>query len=458
MNKYMPKRRTASVNRDNRMQAARRNVKSASPFASLQGMRDQMVGNEAASPRPGIPKSPPKATPKKAPTAKPKALRIDPTPPPPAPSASSPPPSPRKKKAKKSKGYETFAPREKFAGDDTWMRHTYSKMGEVLSTGTYEQERPKLKGYEKDLLEQFTAASEENERVSKIMKARVDMSERVALTVDRQSGSMQGMQSLIDLRERLTETPQDGFAARQANAQYKGAQEKPKNLPSWALAAEVAAAQAPASAAATGQGANAPAPPKAAWTAKPTRNDDALVWRIFCCVYTPRLEGNAVPTSAAEFNAWVKAGHAEVRSLGQPTAQAVAACLQLQTDLRSQLARLPSSPAVEQVKAQVDEIFIADWITETPIQWLQEIPRFLRGAEVRLQNTNRPRDQENEAQVQRYWKQYLRLRGRKGVDMAEVTEFRWLIEELRISLFAQALGTSVTISPKRLDKFVSDMS
>jgi len=42
--------------------------------------------------------------------------------------------------------------------------------------------------------------------------------------------------------------------------------------------------------------------------------------------------------------------------------------------------------------------------------------------------------------------------------MAEVTEFRWLIEELRISLFAQALGTSVTISPKRLDKFVSDMS
>ena len=56
MNKYMPKRRTASVNRDNRMQAARRNVKSASPFASLQGMRDQMVGNEAASPRPGIPK------------------------------------------------------------------------------------------------------------------------------------------------------------------------------------------------------------------------------------------------------------------------------------------------------------------------------------------------------------------------------------------------------------------
>ena len=136
--------------------------------------------------------SPPKATPKKAPTAKPKALRIDPTPPPPAPSASSPPPSPRKKKAKKSKGYETFAPREKFAGDDTWMRHTYSKMGEVLSTGTYEQERPKLKGYEKDLLEQFTAASEENERVSKIMKARVDMSERVALTVDRQSGSMQG--------------------------------------------------------------------------------------------------------------------------------------------------------------------------------------------------------------------------------------------------------------------------
>jgi len=34
----------------------------------------------------------------------------------------------------------------------------------------------------------------------------------------------------------------------------------------------------------------------------------------------------------------------------------------------------------------------------------------------------------------------------------ELDQFRWMIEEYRVSLFAQSLGTSVTVSSKRLDK------
>ena len=34
----------------------------------------------------------------------------------------------------------------------------------------------------------------------------------------------------------------------------------------------------------------------------------------------------------------------------------------------------------------------------------------------------------------------------------QLEEFRWMIEELRVSWFAQSLGTSIKISPQRLDK------
>ena len=51
--------------------------------------------------------------------------------------------------------------------------------------------------------------------------------------------------------------------------------------------------------------------------------------------------------------------------------------------------------------------------------------------------------------VQLYWRDYLKLRAARGEDSA-LEEFRWLIEELRVSTFAQELGTAEKVSPKRL--------
>ncbi|GAH42284.1 unnamed protein product, partial [marine sediment metagenome] len=42
-------------------------------------------------------------------------------------------------------------------------------------------------------------------------------------------------------------------------------------------------------------------------------------------------------------------------------------------------------------------------------------------------------------------------------DPAKLDELRWLIEELRVSLFAQELRTAETVSPKRLNKLVEDL-
>ena len=52
-------------------------------------------------------------------------------------------------------------------------------------------------------------------------------------------------------------------------------------------------------------------------------------------------------------------------------------------------------------------------------------------------------------QEQRYWR---RVADRKGAVDARLTEFRWLLEELRVSFFAQELRTPQPVSVKRLDK------
>jgi ATP-dependent helicase HrpA len=39
-----------------------------------------------------------------------------------------------------------------------------------------------------------------------------------------------------------------------------------------------------------------------------------------------------------------------------------------------------------------------------------------------------------------------------GTENPELVQFRWMMEELRVSLFAQELGTSLAVSSQRLDK------
>ena len=58
-------------------------------------------------------------------------------------------------------------------------------------------------------------------------------------------------------------------------------------------------------------------------------------------------------------------------------------------------------------------------------------------------------------QEQRYWRL---VAERKGAVDARMQEFRWLLEELRVSLFAQELRTPQPVSAKRLDKLWSQLN
>jgi ATP-dependent helicase HrpA len=112
-------------------------------------------------------------------------------------------------------------------------------------------------------------------------------------------------------------------------------------------------------------------------------------------------------------------------------------------------------PAVADMRAQLSGLIYPGFVTATGYRRLPQLTRYLRGIERRLDKLpeNPGRDAANMAVAQRVEQAY-----RQAVaDLAparradpQVTEVRWMLEELRVSLFAQALGTLTPVSENRV--------
>jgi ATP-dependent helicase HrpA len=110
----------------------------------------------------------------------------------------------------------------------------------------------------------------------------------------------------------------------------------------------------------------------------------------------------------------------------------------------------------QEVKGQRDRLVYPGFLAHTPWDRLEHVPRYLKGYALRLQKyrANAERDTKHAATVQGLWAEYEAFaKADAGERAARVEEFRWLIEELRVSLFAQELRTPFPVSAKRLHKF-----
>jgi ATP-dependent helicase HrpA len=114
--------------------------------------------------------------------------------------------------------------------------------------------------------------------------------------------------------------------------------------------------------------------------------------------------------------------------------------------------------AIEDMREQLAHLVPKDFILSTPRAWLPHIERFLRSMQVRLKKlTNAGLARDNQGlQVVRplwlRWRERAALHAKFQVHDPELIEFRWMLEELRVSLFAQELKTSIPVSVQRLEK------
>jgi ATP-dependent helicase HrpA len=116
------------------------------------------------------------------------------------------------------------------------------------------------------------------------------------------------------------------------------------------------------------------------------------------------------------------------------------------------------------IKSQQMSLIYKGFIAQTPLVWLKRIPRYCKGMMARLEKakSDHRRDGLNQSQITPLWEHYSHkinaLKNEKNTPdvlyfaYESLLEYRWLIEELRISLFAQELKTSQPVSVKRLEK------
>jgi ATP-dependent helicase HrpA len=116
------------------------------------------------------------------------------------------------------------------------------------------------------------------------------------------------------------------------------------------------------------------------------------------------------------------------------------------------------------IKTQQGRLIYKGFIAQTPLIWLKRLPRYFKGMMTRLEKakSDHRRDGLNQMQITPLWEKYEKQSQLIKEDKhtpeilffanALLEDYRWLIEELRISLFAQELKTAQPVSVKRLEK------
>ncbi|GMV26108.1 MAG: ATP-dependent helicase [Phycisphaerae bacterium] len=163
--------------------------------------------------------------------------------------------------------------------------------------------------------------------------------------------------------------------------------------------------------------------------------------------------------SASEFEGRINRGSPNIFRAGQSTADQVRDILEQRQAAAIALDRKFPDPWVDSIAdAKLHLALLTDrgFLTATPRHWLAHLPRFLKGIQARVQKLahgSLERDQRAMAEMRPLWVGYL-TRAKYNFDHSlyepALEEHRWLLEELRISLFAQELRTSVSVSIKRL--------
>jgi ATP-dependent helicase HrpA len=169
-----------------------------------------------------------------------------------------------------------------------------------------------------------------------------------------------------------------------------------------------------------------------------------------------------LPTDAASFKRRVEEGRGRLTLIASEVARLASAILVEYALAVRKIKDSRSAPdAAADAQQQLQRLVPADFLAQTPWPQLQHLVRYLKAIVLRLDKVRSDpvRDKARLAEIRpqeaRFWRA---VAERKGVTDARLQEFRWLLEELRVSLFAQELRTPQPVSVKRLDKAWTQIS
>ena len=121
----------------------------------------------------------------------------------------------------------------------------------------------------------------------------------------------------------------------------------------------------------------------------------------------------------------------------------------------SELYRFETDTDRSSARASVMLVSMGGFIALTPLVRLREFPRYVKAVAMRLDkfSISPTKDAQWQQEIQSWWQAWqarMAADAQRGVFEPRVDEFRWMLEELRVSLFAQSLGTAYPVSVKRV--------
>jgi ATP-dependent helicase HrpA len=174
------------------------------------------------------------------------------------------------------------------------------------------------------------------------------------------------------------------------------------------------------------------------------------------------LGDDDTPRDAKSFAKQKERAKPKISVVKQALLRDVAEILDLHAQVTARLGAKPQfTAAMRDETAHLAALLPPDFITATPWAHLKDLPRYLRGILKRLEKlpAAEQRDSRGMAGVLTLQNKYQARRGQvKGEAPAALEDFRWQLEELRISLFAQELKTPYPVSTKRLDKLWNELA
>jgi ATP-dependent helicase HrpA len=175
--------------------------------------------------------------------------------------------------------------------------------------------------------------------------------------------------------------------------------------------------------------------------------DVALTWAFLA---------DPLPTDAAAFQRRLDEGRPRLNLIAQEVARTAGTILIEHAAVLRKLkdSRVPKDVA-DDITGQLQRLMSKRFVARTHWSQLHHLPRYLKAIVLRLDKwrADPARDAQRLAELRPLETRYTRrLADLKGTDDSRLTEYRWLLEELRVSLFAQELRTPQPVSVKRLDK------
>jgi ATP-dependent helicase HrpA len=163
-----------------------------------------------------------------------------------------------------------------------------------------------------------------------------------------------------------------------------------------------------------------------------------------------------LPTDAASFAKRIDEGRARLNLIAQEVARLAGSVLaEHAAALRKLKDGRPPKDVADDITAQLQRLVPKHFLQATPQHALAHLPRYLKAVVMRLDKhrADPARDAARLAELRPLEQRFLRrLAEQRGSSDARLDDYRWLLEELRVSLFSQELRTPQPVSAKRLDK------